>query len=156
MKILSKMYSKGGLGVVHRYIKYNLKKKKRRPEPQARSARHTTLRHWVLPVRSWLGSTLTIGFYPFVVGSYPSSLGLTLHRWALPFVVGSYPLSLGLTLCHWALPFVVGPYPSSLVPTIRHWALPFIVGPLSLGFTPFAVGFTPSVWFYPSLLGSTH
>jgi hypothetical protein len=129
---------------VHRYIKYNLKKKKkeRRPEPQARSARHTTLRRWVLPVRSWLGSTLAVGFYPFVLGSYPSSLGLTLRRWALPFVVGPYPSSLGLTLRRWSLPFVIGPYHSSL--GLRRC----ILRPSQLGL-PLRFGFTLRCWVLP-------
>jgi len=130
------------LGVVHRYIKYNLKKKERRPEPQARSARHTTLRRWVLPVRSWLGSTLAVGFYPFVVGSYPSLLGLTLRCWVLPFVVGSYPSSLVPTIRRWALPFVIGPYHSSL--GLRRCVL----RPSQLGL-PLRFGFTLHCWVLP-------
>jgi len=132
------------LGVVHRYINI-IKKRERRPEPQARSARHATLRRWVLPVRSRLGSTLAVGFYPFVIGLTLRRWVLphaTLRRWVLPvrswlgstpsslvFVAGSYPSSLGLTLRRWALTFVVGSYASSLVPIIRRWALPFVVGP---------------------------
>jgi len=88
------------------------------------SPRHTTLRRWVLPVRSWLGSTLAVGFYPFVVGSYPSSLGPTLRRWVLPFVVGPYHSSLGPTLHRWVLPFVVGFTPSPFGFTLRCWVLP--------------------------------
>ena len=154
----------GRAGVVHRYIKYNLKKKRgdqsRRPAPLAippfAIGSYLFIRGWVLP--SPLGFT-------------PSSLGPTLCHWVLPFVVGPYPLSLGPTLCRWVLPFIIGPYHSSLGPTIHsslgptihpslgptihYWALPFIIGPSSLCFTPFAIGFTPLVWFYPSLLGST-
>jgi hypothetical protein len=123
MKILRDIFhwrARPSLGVMHRYIKYNFKKKKEvsRAAGPLCSPRRTTLRHWVLPVHSCLGSTLA-------VGSDPSSLGPTLRRWVLPSPLGFTPSSLGLTLHRWALPFVVGPYP------------------LSLCFTPFAVGFTP-------------
>jgi hypothetical protein len=127
MKILSKIYSKGGppsLGVVHRYMKYNLGNKKNRGEQSRRPALLASPYHpppaWVLPEIS------------FVVGFYPRRWVLPLRRWVLPFVVGS-------------LPFVVGPYHSSLGPTLRRCVLrPSPLGlPLRRLVLPFAVGFYP-------------
>jgi len=125
---------------VHRYIKYNLKKKKE----VTRAAGPLCLPYHPLP----LGPTCS-----FVVGFYPRHWVLPLHPWVLPFVIGSYPLSLGPTLCCWALPFVVGPYPLLLGPTLRHWALPFVIGP----YHSFIIGpyHSSAVGPYHSSLGPT-
>jgi len=122
---------------VHRYVKYNLKKREatRAAGPLCSPYHPSPLgptrsfvvgfypRRWVLPLRPWV--------LPFVVGSYPSSLGPR-----------SYPSSLGLTLRRWALPFVIGPYHSSL--GLRRCVL----RPSQLGL-PLRFGFTLRCWVLP-------
>ena len=99
------IYSKGGpsLGVVHRYIKCNFKKKRgkqsRRPAllaiPPFGHTRSFVVgfypRRWVLPLRRWVGLTLRRWALPFVIVFY------ALHRWVYPFTVWFYPSLLGST-----------------------------------------------------------
>jgi len=123
------------LGVVHRYIKYNLKKKE-----ATRAAGPLCSPYLPLP----LGPT-----HSFMVGFYPRHWVLPLRPWVLPFVLGSYPSSLGPTIRRWALPFVVGPYHSSLGPTIHRWAFVVVFYALRSWVYPFGLVLPFAVGFYP-------
>jgi hypothetical protein len=80
---------------------------------------------------------------PFVVGSYPSPLGVTLRRWVSAFVVGCRPSSLGVNPSSLGVRLRRWVFVLSLGFTLLRWVLPFVVGcqPSSLGVNPSSLGF---------------